>query len=279
MIYAPINKILPYSVVDGPGNRVAIFVQKCNIHCLYCHNPETQNMCFNCGECVKYCPTGALKITNKKVSWDDTKCISCDTCIKICDKHASPKIKYMTPTEVYYKVKESEPFIRGISVSGGECDLYPEFLKELFSLVKEDNLTCLMDCNGTIDLQKYSELINISDGVMLDVKAWNNETFEKLTGFSNENLKKNLIFLDSINKIEEIRIVSLPDYVDAEQAIDGLSKILSDYSKKNIPLKLIRFRRFGVKGELSTHQSPTIDYMKYLKNYAKDKGFGNIQII
>ena len=279
MIYAPINKILPYSVVDGPGNRVAIFVQKCNIHCLYCHNPETQNMCFNCGECVKYCPTGALKITNKKVSWDDTKCISCDTCIKICNKHASPKIKYMTPTEVYYKVKESEPFIRGISVSGGECDLYPEFLKELFSLVKEDNLTCLMDCNGTIDLQKYSELINISDGVMLDVKAWNNETFEKLTGFSNENLKKNLIFLDSINKIEEIRIVSLPDYVDAEQAIDGLSKILSDYSKKNTPLKLIRFRRFGVKGELSTHQSPTIDYMKYLKNYAKDKGFGNIQII
>ena len=279
MIYAPINKILPYSVVDGPGNRVAIFVQKCNIHCLYCHNPETQNMCFNCGECVKYCPTGALKITNNKVSWDDTKCISCDTCIKICNKHASPKIKYMTPAEVYYKVKESEPFIRGISVSGGECDLYPEFLKELFNLVKRDNLTCLMDCNGTIDLQKYSELINLSDGVMLDVKAWNNETFEKLTGFSNENLKENLIFLDSINKIEEIRIVSLPDYVDAEQAIDGLSKILSDYSKKNIPLKLIRFRRFGVKGELSTHQSPTIDYMKYLKNYAKDKGFGNIQII
>lgn len=279
MIYAPINKILPYSVVDGPGNRVAIFVQKCNIHCLYCHNPETQNMCFNCGECVNHCPAGALKNINEKVIWDETKCISCDTCIKICNKHASPKIKYMTPSEVYSKVKESEPFIRGISVSGGECDLYPEFLTELFKLVKKDNLTCLMDCNGTIDLQKYSELINLSDGVMLDVKAWDNNVFQKLTGFSNENLKKNLKFLDLINKIEEIRIVSLPDYVDAEEAIDGISKILSDNSKRNIPLKLIRFRHFGVKGLLSNHQSPSYDYMKHLQNYASSKGFKNIQII
>ncbi len=279
MTYAPINKILPYSVVDGPGNRVAIFVQKCNIHCLYCHNPETQNMCFNCGECVKYCPKEALKIIDKKVNWDEKKCISCDTCIKICKKHASPKIKYMTPTEVYYKIKESEPFIRGISVSGGECDLYPEFLMELFKLVKKDNLTCLMDCNGTVDLQKYSELIDISDGVMLDVKAWDNDVFLKLTGFSNDNLKKNLIYLDSINKIEEIRIVSLPDYVDAENSIDGISEILSDNSKKNIPLKLIRFRHFGVKGELANHQSPSLIYMNYLKDCAKAKGFKNIQII
>ena len=38
---ATINKIIPMSLVDGPGNRTAIFFQGCNFNCSYCHNPET----------------------------------------------------------------------------------------------------------------------------------------------------------------------------------------------------------------------------------------------
>jgi pyruvate-formate lyase-activating enzyme len=36
-----INKILNFSSVDGPGNRLVVFTQGCNLNCLYCHNPET----------------------------------------------------------------------------------------------------------------------------------------------------------------------------------------------------------------------------------------------
>ena len=46
---APINKIIPLSVVDGPGCRTSVFVQGCNIACAYCHNPETQQLCRACG--------------------------------------------------------------------------------------------------------------------------------------------------------------------------------------------------------------------------------------
>ena len=41
MITAPVNKIIPFSSVDGPGNRTAVFFQGCNWDCCYCHNPET----------------------------------------------------------------------------------------------------------------------------------------------------------------------------------------------------------------------------------------------
>lgn len=41
MIKASISKIIDMSVVDGPGNRTAIFFQGCNFDCFYCHNPET----------------------------------------------------------------------------------------------------------------------------------------------------------------------------------------------------------------------------------------------
>ena len=279
MCIAPINKILPYSVVDGPGNRVAIFVQKCNIHCLYCHNPETQNMCINCGKCVLHCPANALEILDGKVTWNDNKWIACDTCIHVCENHASPKVKFMSANEVYEKVKESIPFIRGISVSGGECDLYPDFLLELFKLCKKDNLTCLMDCNGTIDLSQYPELINLSDGVMLDIKAWDKEIFKRLTGFDNDVVKKNLAYLEQVNKIEELRIVSLEDYVDAENVIKGISDILGTITKETTLLKLIRFRNFGVRGILEKTKSPSLDYMEKLKKLAESNGFANVIIV
>ncbi|HPW42155.1 MAG TPA: 4Fe-4S cluster-binding domain-containing protein, partial [Bacillota bacterium] len=49
MAEALVNKILPFSSVDGPGNRTVIFFQGCNFNCLYCHNPETINRCTGCG--------------------------------------------------------------------------------------------------------------------------------------------------------------------------------------------------------------------------------------
>lgn len=41
---ALVRKIIPFSTVDGPGSRTAVFFQGCNLNCGYCHNPETIDM-------------------------------------------------------------------------------------------------------------------------------------------------------------------------------------------------------------------------------------------
>jgi pyruvate formate lyase activating enzyme len=278
MLQAPINRIIDLSTVDGPGCRTSIFFQKCNIHCLYCHNPETQNLCIHCGKCISHCPVNALEEKQGQVLWHKEKCIQCDTCLKVCENHASPKVEYLTPEEVYARVRKNLGFIRGITTSGGECSLYPEFISKLFALAKKDNLTCLMDSNGMLDYSKYPNLMKSCDGVMLDIKSWSEDTYRKLTGYSNVIVKNNLKYLDRNDKIEELRIVYVPQYVDAKECLMGIQNTLDCRHIETVRIKLIAFRRNGVRGILENHPSPTADEMNDLASFAISLGFRNIEI-
>lgn len=272
-----INKIIPISTVDGPGSRTSIFVQGCNIACLYCHNPETQKICNHCGNCVPGCPTKSLSVLEDgTVNWNMDTCIQCDQCIKVCPHQASPKVMLMTATDVFEKIKKNLPFIRGITVSGGECTLYPKFLTELFKKVRKENKTCLIDANGTIDLSKLPDLMEVTDGVMIDLKAWDKDVFYRLTGHKkNDSLVRNLIYLNEQNKLEEIRLVCLEEYVDVENCIKGVAETIPD-AIPTTRLKLIAFRSHGVEGELKDYPSPSLSVMQGYVDYAKSLGFGNI---
>lgn len=279
MFTAPVNKILPLSVVDGPGNRVSIFFQGCNIHCAYCHNPETQKICIACGECVKGCPESALSVKAGQIHWNKAKCVQCDQCITICRHFASPRVVMMNTEQVFYEIKKSIPFIRGITVSGGECMLYPEFLTELFHIVKQQSLTCLIDSNGMVDFSKYPILVELCDGVMLDVKSWDSSVYTALTDFDNQIVKQNLAYLSERNKLAEVRIVCLEGEVDSKATIDGIAQTVGFPSVQNLLLKLIKFRKFGVKGRLSDFPAPDMKYMSELADYATKRGFCKVLIV
>lgn len=277
MASAPVNKIIPFSMVDGPGSRTAVFLQGCNLQCAYCHNPETQQLCNNCKECVASCPATALSVRNKHVVWDDKKCVSCDRCIKVCPHNASPRVLLLTAEEVFWRIEKNIPFIRGLTVSGGECMLYPDFLLELFTRVKKVGLTTLIDSNGTVDFSLYPQLTQLCDGVMLDVKGWDPQVFSALTGAGNEVVKANLRYLADENCLEEIRLVCLDGWVDAEAVIHGIAGTLADKTPLQ-NLRLIRFRPFGVRGVLENAASPSTERMQELKEMAKKCGFRKIRL-
>ncbi len=277
MARAPVNKIIPFSMVDGPGSRTSVFLQGCNIHCAYCHNPETQQLCCNCLICVTGCPAKALSVQNDQVVWDEQKCVSCDHCLKICPHCASPRVRMLEAREVFERIQRNIPFIRGITVSGGECMLYPEFLGELFTRVKRAGLTALIDTNGTVDFRSYPLLTRMCDGVMLDVKSWDPQTFSTLTGTGNEVVKENLRYLAAENRLEEIRIVCLDEWVDAEAVIDGVAKTLGGKTALQ-NLRLIPFRPFGVRGVLENTPPPSEGRMQQLRELAEKCGFRKIRI-
>ncbi|NLC96609.1 MAG: YjjW family glycine radical enzyme activase [Erysipelotrichaceae bacterium] len=276
---APINNIIPFSNVDGPGNRTSIFFQGCPFQCLYCHNPETINICNNCGVCVDHCPVNALEFINDKVVWNKKKCISCDTCIKVCPHLSSPKITYMSVDQVFEEILKYRQFIKGITTSGGECMVYADFLTELFEKCVNIGLDCLLDSNGHYDFKKYEKLLKYSSGVMLDVKAMDKDFHRYVTKMPNENVINNLLYLQSINKLFEVRTVVLPNNKEHnENTINKLSEILNS----DISVKLIKYRPFGVRKEGIDKIGNSItsdEEVNRLFNIAKSKGLKNVVII
>lgn len=244
---APVNKIVPLSAVDGPGARAAIFLQGCNLSCLYCHNPETQRQCVHCGACTAVCHSGALASGGGSVKWGPGLCSGCDECIRAGPNFSSPKTTLMTPAEVMETVRPELPFIRGITVSGGECTLYPEFLTQLFKLARNEGLGCLIDSNGTLDFAGHPNLLSACDGVLFDVKAWDKNIYSHLTGAADNGvIKSNLALLAKKGLLRELRIVCLDGYVDSAAVIEGAAELLGELAA-GAQLKLINFRGAGVR--------------------------------
>ena len=101
-ITAPIFNIQSYSIHDGPGIRVTVFVKGCPLRCLWCANPESNlskpqlmtyaSKCTGCGSCVTTCPNGALSIEavdgGAKAVTDRKKCSDCGQCVSVCPADA-----------------------------------------------------------------------------------------------------------------------------------------------------------------------------------------------
>ena len=235
-----VQRTVGLSMVDGPGNRAVVFFQGCNLRCAYCHNPETWEMARD-------------KMAN------------------------ADEVREMTVDAIVEDISKSVPFIRGITVSGGECMLYPDELTELFTKAKALRLSCLIDSNGTQDFSLYPELMKVTDGVMLDVKAWDEEVFRRLTGGKTDIVKRNIRFLAEQEKLEEIRIVCLEGEVDVEDDIRGIASVLDEKTAET-QLKLIRFRKNGVIGRLADADSPTDEQMTRWAQLARENGFKKIII-
>lgn len=275
MLKGVVNKIIPFSSVDGPGNRTAIFFQGCNFDCLYCHNPETIKKCAQCGNCLSSCNFGAISMVGDFVTWNKDKCKNCDSCIKICKNGCGPKHKEMSAEEILDEIIKVKSFISGITVSGGECTLHAEFLLDLFHKVKNLGLTIFVDTNGSIDLRNNKELTDLIDGVMLDIKSFDKEEHKMLTGRDNEMVLENARYFASINKLYEVRTVIVPGVLDNINNVNEISKLIASLNPK-IRYKLIKYRPLGVRLNRINAIQPTDEMMEELKLIAQKNGCKNV---
>ncbi len=255
-IKATVSEVLRFSCVDGPGNRLVIFLQGCNFNCKNCHNPHTIDMCDNCGDCIAHCPTQALSLAdrsgNSHIVWDADLCEQCDTCLAVCPKQSTPKTRQYSVAEMLLIIRKNSPFITGITVTGGEATLQLHFIIALFSAIKSaqdlQHLTCMVDSNGSLSETGWKKLLPFIDGAMIDLKAWQQATHLWITGRNQHRIFRSLEQLAQCDKLYEVRLLHIPGKTDFDTEIDALAHYL-----KQLPnatrIKLNAFQNHGVTGE------------------------------
>ena len=152
----------------------------------------------------------------------------------------------MTPEEVMKEILKVKGFIRsgGVTVSGGEPLLQPEFLIELFKLCKESEIHTALDTSGYIFDEKAKEVLEYVDMVLLDIKHINPMKYKILTSVSLEHTLKFAEYLSSINKPVWVRYVLVPGYSDDEEDLHEWAKFVSQF--ENIErVDILPFHQMG----------------------------------
>jgi pyruvate formate lyase activating enzyme len=271
-----VNKLLTQSFVDGPGNRAVVFMQGCNLHCRFCHNPQTIQYCNHCGACVSHCPEGALELRDGLVYWDAALCRECDTCTNTCLHFSSPRVSSYSVNELWQKISPYEPFLAGVTVTGGEPLLQLDFVLRFFELVKNSsNLTTMVETNGMIDASSLQRLLPVMDAAMVDFKVFDPQVHRELTGHDNAMVKQTIRYLAAHQKLHAVRQTVIPginaDAEDACQAARFLAHI-----DPHIPLRFLRFRPHGTRGEAQQWQSPDDEVLDSLAQVALAEGLHDV---
>lgn len=276
-LQANISGIIKSSVIDGPGNRLVIFFQACNLNCMYCHNSHTIGLCNYCGICAKACPTQSLIVNkeNKQITHNKATCTHCDTCLKICPEDSSPFYKKMSVDNLISEILEVKDFISGITVSGGEVMLQVQFLEELFLAIKAhpelNHLSIMVDSNGNVTKEKWDSIMNLVDGFMIDLKAYSPKIHKQITGFSNEKIIDSIHYLNTEGKLKELRFVLVPNYNNSKEEIGKISNLMCELSAE-VRKVLIKMRKHGIREKYTFLKEPTHEEMRKVQNQIEKDG-------
>ena len=156
------------------------------------------------------------------------------------------KSEIWTAEQALDKILRYRGFIKsgGVTLSGGEPLMQPEFVYALTTLLHEAGLHVAVDTSGCQDLAKVQKAIDAADMLLLDIKAVDPEVSVRLTGQDNVNAFATLDYCEKTGKPVWIRHVLLRGYtLDAEQ-LDALAKRLKQYSCVEM-IELLPFHKYG----------------------------------
>lgn len=201
-----IHSIESMGLVDGPGIRTVIFMQGCALRCRFCHNPDT--WAIDTGQAMR-----------------------------------------MTPEQLVEKVLRYRPYYGkegGVTFSGGEPLLQPEFLEKCLSLLKEEGIhTCLDTAGVGIEGYDYTEILRKTDLVLLDIKQVMEEAYREMTGKSQDRFQEFQTLLVKMGTPLWIRHVMVPGLTFGEEHVMELEMYL-----KKIPniqkVELLPYHVLGV---------------------------------
>ncbi|MHA1727348.1 MAG: glycyl-radical enzyme activating protein [Promethearchaeota archaeon] len=250
-----IFQIQKLSTEDGPGIRTTVFMKHCPLKCVWCHNPESiskkpilewlEHKCIGCKTCIEICRQKALLFDEKGLHINRDKCNSCGECAEECPSTALHMVgKSWSLEDLYHEVEKDKAYYSkskgGITISGGEPTLQPDFVLDFLKKCKENGLSTALDTCGYASQQIFDKMLPFVDLILLDIKEINSVKHKEYTGVPNELILENAKWLvnrlksmnkeditgKNMNKNIWIRTPIIPNYTATEENIRGIGRFI-----------------------------------------------------
>lgn len=253
-----IFNIQKFCLHDGPGIRTLVFFKGCPLRCRWCSNPEGMNSrpelavksdkCISlesCGLCASVCPQNSIrKNEDNRVHVQRELCSSCMACVDICPANALERMgSLMSVDEVIKKVKADEMFYSrsggGLTLSGGEPLLQPEFAMALLRRAKEEGLETAIETTGCVGWEKAHPVFDALDFIFYDIKFFSPELHEHFTGVPNRLVLENFVRLCATfpDKPITVRTPVIPGINDNVEQL----QLIADFIEKNVRSEKVRY--------------------------------------
>jgi len=287
---------------DGPGIRTTVFLKFCSLRCKWCSNPESihpkPELAYNpskcigvkeCGLCVKECPESAIFTVDPdlkvKINWD--LCTNCGKCVPVCPPQALSLFgQEMTVDQVLDEVEQDSTFYResggGITVSGGECLLQPDFSAAVLAGAHERGINTAIETAGNVPWEYMAKVLPHVDTMLHDHKLTDPARHKKWTGVDNARILANFkkAYETFPDKAFIARTPLIPGVNDDEEHIRAVLAFIRPH-KNVVDYELLPYFRFGESKygflgrvyELADFQPPTPESLARLRAII-DEAFG-----
>ena len=175
-----------FSLHDGPGIRTTVFLKGCPLHCIWCHNPESQSFrrellfdrahCIRCRACAAACPEHCHAFQDGVHHLRRGSCVGCGSCAAVCPTRAltmagrlcgsDEVVKTILKDRLFYEESRG-----GVTLSGGEPLAQPEFALEILTELKKAGIHTAVETCGAVPqavLAQFPDMVNLW---LFDIKS------------------------------------------------------------------------------------------------------------